>query len=484
MNQVSSNEGQRTLSGTVRLFFAELLIVPSGLVTMVVLTRRLGAEGYGLFTLATALIVWIEWTITSMFARATLKCVGDVTDWRPVGTMVVRLHLCISTSCALLLVALAGPIAAMLGEPSLAGYLRLYAIDIPIFSLAHAHRSILIGSGGFRQRAWLSAGRWTARLALIVALVGLAGFSINGAIIATIGTSLAELALGRCFIKPSLFGPTDFPARRLWEAVAPLFFGGLAVRLFDKLDLLMLKLLNQPTALAGLYGAAQTLTMVVGIFAVSFSPLLLSTLTRLLRDGHEQHARLMARDAVRLVLLLLPLAGLASGAAGEIVRLISGPKFAGAGPLLAVLIFEAVAGMLLSVSNGILTAAGKAKWTFMVVWPMVPLAVIGHWLLIPRFSALGAASVTTSLTACAAAASVGAIWRLWRVAPPVASLARSVLLCAGAFALASLWPTAGVMLVVKLAVISVLVVVGYLALGEFSKREIELAWSLVPGWKR
>jgi len=40
------------------------------------------------------------------------------------------------------------------------------------------------------------------------------------------------------------------------------------------------------------------------------------------------------------------------------------------------------------------------------------------------------------------------------------------------------------MLVVKLAVISVLVVVGYLALGEFSKREIELAWSLVPGWKR
>jgi O-antigen/teichoic acid export membrane protein len=281
-----------------------------------------------------------------------------------------------------------------------------------------------------------------------------------------------------------LFGSADFPVRRLWEAAVPLFLSAMSLRLFDKLDLFMLKTLGATAAQAGVYGIAQNLTMVTGIFSVSFSPLLLSTLTRLLRDGHPEHARLMARDSMRLILLLLPLAGLAAGSADEIVRLVAGPKFDGAGPLVALLIFETVTGTLYSVANSILTVGGKAKWTFWIAGPLVPLAALGHLVMIPRFGAFGAATVTTALSVGAAAVTLGAIWQMWRVAPPVASLARSVLLCAGAFALASLWPTAGVMLVMKLAVISVLVVIGYLVLGEFSGREIALAWSLVPGRKR
>ncbi|MFO1429193.1 MAG: methyltransferase domain-containing protein [Candidatus Competibacteraceae bacterium] len=478
-----SAAGHRILDGTVRVFLAEALILPAGLIATVVLTRRLGADGYGLFTLAITLVTWIEWTITAIFARATYKCIAEVSDWRPVGTLVVRLHLGVSVACAVLLVALAGPIAALLDEPTLAGYLRLFAIDIPLFSLAHAHRNILIGTGGFRQRAWLSAVRWTVRLVLVLALVGLAGFSVNGAIVASIGTSVIELAIARRFIRPALFGPADFPVRRLWEAVVPLFLCAMALRVFDKLDLLMLKALGATAAQAGIYGMAQNLTVVFGIFAASLSPLLLSTLTRLLRDGREQHAHLMARDAMRLVLLLLPLAGLSAGAAGEIVRLIAGVQFAAAGPLLAVLIFGAVAGVLLGVTNGILTAGGKANWTFIIAGPLVPLGLVGHLLLIPPFGAMGAAVVTTGLTVCGAALAVGAVRRLWRVAPPAASLGRSVLLCTGTFALATLWPASGIMLVVKLVALSLLVLVGYLVLGEFSRREIALAWSLVTGTK-
>jgi len=481
----SSSEGKHTLEGTVRLFLAESLIVPAGLVTMVVLTRRLGAEGYGLFTLAAALVAWVEWTITAAFARATYKCVGEVADWRPVGTVVLRLHLWISLVAALLLATLAGPVSALLGEPALAGYLRLFALDIPIFSLAHAHRNILVGVGGFRQRAWLSVGRWTARVSLIVALVGLAGFSIRGAIFASIGASLVELALGRHFIKPALFGPTDFPSRRLWEAVAPLFLCAVALRLFDKLDLFLLKMLapSESTALTGLYGAAQNLTALVGIFSMSFSPLLLSTLTRLLRDGHPEHARLMARDAMRLVLLLLPLAGLTAGAANEVVRLIAGEKFADAAPLLAVLMFAAVAGTLMSVTTGILTAANRARWTFALAGPMVPLAALAHAWMIPRYGAMGAACVTTTIALLGTVASMMAVWQLWRVGVPPASVARSVLLCTGAFALTALWPTPGAMVIVKLAVGSILVLLTYLVWGEFDRREIGLAWSLVLGRK-
>lgn len=483
MRATSSPPGRNTLDGTIRVFLAEALILPTGLVTTAILTRRLGTDAYGLFTLAATLVAWLEWTITAMFARATYKCISEVADWRPVGTTVLRLHLGVSAACAVLLVALAGPLAALLGEPALAGYLRLMAVDIPIFSLAHAHRNILIGTGGFRHRAWLSAGRWTVRLVLIGALVGLAGFSVHGAIVASIGASVFELGLARRFIRPALFGPRGFPARRLWVAAVPLFLCALALRLIDKLDLLMLKTLGATAAQAGVYGVAQNLAVVPGIFAMSFAPLLLSTLTRLVRDGQEQHARAMARDAQRLVLLLLPLAGLSAGAADEIVRLVAGLPFAAAGPLLAVLIFCALAGTMLSVATAILTAAGKAHWTFLIAGPLVPLALGGHLLLIPRFGALGAAAVTTGVTVCGAVAAVGAVWGRWRVRPPCVSVARSLVLCAAAYTLAVLWPTGGLLLLLKLAAVSMLVLVGFLIAGEFRGRELALARSLMPGHK-
>lgn len=470
------------MDGTARTFLAESLMVPAGLITMVVLTRRLGTDGYGLFTLAAAAVAWVEWTIATLFARATYKCVAETTDWQSVGTIVLRLHLAVGVICAVLVIALAGPLATLWGEPSLAGYLRWLALDIPLFSLAAAHRNILVGTGAFRQRAWLGAARWTARAALVATLVGLSG-SIHGAIAACISTTALELAVARRFIRPKLFGVSTFPLRRLWETALPLFLCAASLRLFEKLDLFILKWLGASAAQVGLYGAAQNLTLVVGIFAVSFTPLLLSTLTRLLREGHEQHARLMGRDAMRLVLLLLPLAGLCAGAAEEVVRLIAGPKFAAAGPLLSVLIFEALIGTLMSVANGILTAAGKARWTFAVAGPMVPLAALAHWWVIPRYGPIGAACVTTAITVFGALAALVVVWRLWRVTPPVASVVRAAVLGVGAFVFAIAWPTPGVWVAVKLMVGSLLVLLAYLILGEFSRREIMLAWSLMPGMK-
>lgn len=481
MTSSPTTEGQRTLDGTLRVFLAEALILPTGLITTGVLTRGLGLEGYGLFTLAATLVGWIEWNVMAVFSNATYKCIGEAPDWRPVGTTVLRLHLGVSAAAAALLAALAGPIAGALGEPSLAGFLRLYAIDIPIFTLACAHRDILIATGGFRHRAWLGAARWLVRLALIVALVALGGWSVTGAIVAMIGTSVVELALARRFIRPSWFGLTTFPARKLWGTAAPLLGAALVWRVIDKFGLFLLKALGATAAQAAVYGVAQNLTVVAGLVAMAFAPLLLSTITRLLRDDREAHARLMGRDAMRLAWLLVPMAGLSAGASGEVVGVIAGRAFAPAGPLLAVLIFQAVAAVLAGIASAILIAAGKSTWNLRLTVPMLPIALAAQVWAIPRYGALGAAAVTTVVTVGAAAALVGAVWRLWRVTAPAASILRSLLLCAGAWAWAAAWPTAGAWLAIKLMVIAVAVLASFVVLGEFSRREIMLAWSLVPG---
>ena len=464
------------LDGTLWILLAEGLILPTGLVTAAVLTRRLGAAEYGLFTLATVMVAWIQWSVTSLFARTTVKFVSEAEDWRPVGGAVIRLNLAAGCAAALLLAALATPVASLLGEAVLAPYLRLLALDIPLFALAYGHRYILIGLGHFRQRALATAGRWVSRLLLIVLFIEL-GFSVTGAILGQIGASLVELAICRYCVQPSLFARSTFSARRLWNYALPLFLFALSMRLFDKLDLFVLKATGGSAELAGIYGAAQNIALAPGLFALSFSPLLLSNVAHLLRVDQAAAARTLARNAMRVVLLLLPLAGMSAAAAPELVTAIFGRGFLPAAPILAILMFGALAAVMISVATTILTAAGKPWWAAVLAGPLVPAAIVGHVLSIPHLGAVGASLVTTILATLGALAAVCAVYHHWRVAPPALTLARSIAVSVLAYTVTLLWSAPGVQLLLKLPIICALVFVAFAALGEFSVGEINALYS-------
>ncbi|PPS45649.1 lipopolysaccharide biosynthesis protein [Chroococcidiopsis sp. TS-821] len=467
----SAAKSQHILGGTIRIFLAEALLLPTGIVTAGFLTRQFGPEGYGLFTLAATLIAWVEWSVTSVFTRTTIKFVGEADDWHPVATTVLRLHLAVGCAAMLLVWLCAYPIANLLDERAIAMYLILFAIDIPLFCLAYAHRSILVGVGGFNQRANATAGRWIARLLLILLLVEL-GLSIPGAILSTIGASIVELAISRCYIRPSLLTRSSFPARQLANYAVPLFMFALSMRLYDKLDLFALKVLGGTAAEAGFYGAAQNLSLIPGIFSLSFSPLLLSSLSRTLHNGDIASAKKMSQNALRAIAAMLTVAGIIAGAAPEIVQLIFGNAFLPTAPLLAILIFGAIALAMISTTTAILTAASKPNWTFVLTAPLVPLAVVGYTLVIPRWGAIGAAWVFTLCATFGAAVTVGAVYHLLRVLPPASTVARSCLICASVYTIAAIVPTQGLLLLLKLFGITLLIPLFFWLLGEFSQAEI------------
>ena len=471
--------GRHVLEGTAWVFLAEALALPTGLVTLAFLTRRLGATDYGLFTLAATAVAWIEWTFATMFSRAVNKWISTATDWMPVATTAIRLYLVVGTALAVLLWLVAHPVARALGEPALARYLRFFALDIPIMCVGMGHRSILVGIGGFRPRAWLSAGRWIARVVLMVLLVGM-GLSVNGAIAATIGASLTELLMARRFVSAAIWRPSGFPVRKLLVSATPLLLLGLLLRLFENIDLYILKFLGASAAQAGQYGLALNLSLVPSLFAGSFSPLLMSTLMRLRHEGQESHARAMARDSLRLVVLLLPLAAIASGAAPEIVRLVAGPQFVGAGPLLRLLILAALAMVLVSVATAIAITADRSAATLVVVGPMVVLAAVGHFWAIPRWGPLGAAGVTTAIAGLGALASVALVAVFWGVIPPVRSAVTSLGISLAAYLAATAWSTPGSLVVAKMSLLALAALGVYLVVGEFDARERALAWSLAP----
>jgi O-antigen/teichoic acid export membrane protein len=460
---------QKLMNGTISVFLAEALLLPTGLLTASFLTRQLGPEGYGLFTLTATLISWISWSITSVFTRTTIKFVSEAEDWRPIGAAVLRLHLWLGGGIMLLIWLLADFIAAFLGEPQMTLYLRLFALDLPLFCLSYVHRSILVGIGQFTQRAIATAGRWLARLGLIVGFVVM-GFSVPGAILGSVGASLAELVICRCYVRPSLFERTKFPSRKLWNYAIPLFLFALSMRLYEKLDLFALKLLGGTATQVGIYGAAQNLALIPGMFSLAFAPLLLSTLTRHLYQDDLSKAKQMSRDAMRAILLMLPWAGLTAGAAPEIVQFIFGETFLPAAPLLALLIFGAIALAMISITTAILTAAGKPNWICALAAPLVPLAVAGDTLLIPQRGMIGAAIVTVAIANVGAIAAIFMVYRLWQILPPWQSLLRAVILSFGGYSLASLELPANWVLL-KLTVLTFMIGLGLLLSGEFTRPE-------------
>jgi O-antigen/teichoic acid export membrane protein len=457
---------------------AEAMLVPTGLLIAAFLTRRLGPFGFGLFTLAASVVAWVEWALASAFARAGIRFIGSVVDWRPVGATLVRVYLSASLGAAVLFWLLASPVASLFGESALSTYLRLFALDIPVYGLAQAHRQILIGVGRYNERALVGGARWMGRLILIVILVE-AGFSVSGAILGSIGASVIELAVARFYVRPPLRHRESFPVVQLWGYAAPLLLWALTLRLYDRLDLFVLKSLGASASDAGIYGAAQSISLSLGLFAAAFAPLLLSTISRTLRDASLDEAKKTAQNAMRAVIMLGPLAALMAGAAAEISVVAFGAQFVTAAPLVGPLVLAALALTMMSVATSILTAAGKPRLTFLLVGPLVPLALLGHLLFIPRFGASGAASVTAFCASLSALAELVAIYRLWSTAPPLGTVARSAALCIVAYVSAALWPSPGLLLFVKLPVLALVALAGYVLLGEFTAGEIAAARALL-----
>jgi len=471
------------LAGTIRVFAAEALIFPTGLVTAAYLTRRLGVEGYGLLGLASMLVAWVEWSLVALFTRSTVRVVGHSDDWKPLGTRILHLALGLGLVATAALWLSAPSFARALDAPALTGPLRLLALDVPLFTLAAAHRSVLTARGAFALRAWSVTARWLTRLVLVLVLVGL-GLSVNGAILGMIGASVADLVVATRYDRPRLWSRPRLPGRAFFDYGLPLFGSAVAVRIYAEVDLFALKALGGTTADAGLYAAGRNLAIAPNVFTGAFSPLLLATLTGLVRDGEADHARALARDALRLVLLLAPMAGIASGAADEIARLVFGDPFAPAGPLMTRLVFAGLAAMFTGVATTVLVAGGRPRWPLWISLPLAPLAIAGHLFAIPLWGAIGAASVTLGASLAGAAVAFLVVRRAWGIDRLLGTTLRSGAVTALAWAAAAAWPTPGWLVAAKIAALAAAVPILFLALGEIGRHEIAIARSLLPVWAR
>jgi O-antigen/teichoic acid export membrane protein len=472
----SEISGRRVARGTLVLLGVQVFALAAGFLIATFLTRRLGPGDYGTYSVVFNVVTWVEVAINALFRQATIKLLAETDDWEGAVASLIRIQTAVGIGAAALLAACAPLIARALNAPDLTGYLRLYSLDVPITALSGVTTAALVGRGAFGRAALVTGLSWAGRLALVLLLVG-SGLSVNGALIAAMGSTLVGLAASWYFVRPRLFRTSMFPQRLLWSYSLPLFFRSLSLQLFQRIDLLTVQSLAGATE-AGYYGAAQNLTIVPGgFFAASFSQVLLASLPPLLARGRVESARVLMDRSIRLVLCLVPFAGLVAGAASEIVVLLFGPSFVSSGDAAAPLAFGAVAIAMISVTCAILTGAGQPALTLALTGPLVPLSLVGLLIFVPRTGITGAAVVMTVLAWLSAGAAMLTVHRVCGARLAGATVLRVVLTTAIVYGIASVWPASGVWLIAKLLVLSAVVLLCLLALGELTRADVAFLWS-------
>jgi O-antigen/teichoic acid export membrane protein len=213
---------------------------------------------------------------------------------------------------------------------------------------------------------------------------------------------------------------------------------------------------------------------------IAVPPVLLSTLARALRVGRRDLGRAIVRLSMGAALLLVPFAGVIAGAGTDVAALMLGGEFAGAGPLLPVLLAAALVRVPTSFAIVMVVAAGRIRWTYVTTLLLLPVAIVGYVSVVPAYGATGAAAVTLAVSILGSAVMALAVYRAWDALPPAVSVLASVVLGAIAYWASASWPASGLLLVFKVVLLAMVVPAGLLILAASERTELRRLRQMLP----
>jgi PST family polysaccharide transporter len=433
----------RTARDSLLQLAVQVSIVPAGIAILLYLTRRLGPAAYGEYATVMAVIVWIEFVITSLLGRATIKLVAEASRPLAEAAALVRLAGAIGGIGTVFVLLFARQLSNLLGNAELTGLFQLASIDVVLFAAGSAYVAAIAGLGRFGRRAVAMSLRWPLRLALSILLIEM-GLGVTGAIWGVIGASIGELVLCAACCPLPIWTVSILPHRLFFAEAMPLFGAAVALRTLDGGDLLMLRALGASSAEAGAYAAAMNLAMLPGMLAMAVGPVLISTIVRLRLANREDEITGLGARILNLSAWTVPPTMAVCLASPTIVSICFGSSFESAAKILQILAWAGLARMVISIASALLVGYGQSSSVWRVCAPVVPLAVLGYAILIPLAGALGAAWATAAASLVGVWFALRAVHRHLSVEWPAQTLV-ALSLCTAAIAVAGwVWPRGGV----------------------------------------
>lgn len=485
--EASTQNATRVGRGALFITAAKLWFMGTGAVVNFALGSLLGAAEYGNYGITIRWVSLLNMMVVQGLLQGMSRTVAAdphaaATLWRQARPVALGVGLLAGGG----VVALAGPVAGALLDPSLVPGLRVAGLITAAYALYAPQVGVLNGLQRFSAQAALDASFSTVKLVGILgaAALGLgAAGSVGGFGVSALVMAAVTARVLRGVLRGVLHdAPRGDPTVAL-NVKTLMGFSGLVMVYQAALNLLMLvdlglvkRLLG--AELAGHYTAAVNLAQVpyLGCTAVTFVvfPLL----------GQEptlEAARHTTRSALRYALLIGgPVSAAMMATAPGVLGAVFPAAFMDAAPALTFLCGAYLCAALLSVGCAMLNALGRPGWSAACVAVGVALSAAGCALMVGPLGMLGGALGALLGMGAALVASLAALWATGRLEVPWASVVRHgvVLVVAALVGPMVPWPAGGALLrvagVLGAALAGVLALVALVLMGEVGRPEWDL----------
>lgn len=394
--------------GAVGSFALKVTATFLGLVTSVVLARLLGAEGYGIYAYALAIVGLLGLPTTSALPLLVTR---NVAACQATGNFGLMHGLLRWVSSAAVAVSIGGAALAAIVVWLLADWLPgsvpapfwlallllpLTAVDALRAAVLQGLRHVVLAQ---MPEAVIRPGVFIAFAAAAWLLLGSGDVDATAAVLLQVGAAAIACVIGFGLLARRL--PDQVTAarpayqRRLWlqSALPLLLVGGIQV-INRHADLIMLGAMKGPEA-AGIYRAATQGSTLVAFGLMAVTAALAPVIASLHARGELLRLQRAASAAARAALLVsVPVAAVMIGYGSWLLILIFGEQFAPGAPALAIL----SAGQLVNAAAGsvgfLLTMTGHERDTARGVGVAAVANIVLNALLIPGWGATGAAIAT------------------------------------------------------------------------------------------
>ncbi len=451
--------------GVAYLTASSAAMVALGFVVHAMASRLLGKADYGRFVVALSAGTWLRIFMLALFVPGLMKIVSE--DHRRLRAALSaggRWHLAASLAVTAAVVAASPLLARLLGDRALTVLIMLSAVEVLVFSRFALRGYLLQALRRYRDAAAAFTAYGVFRAAGACGLM-LLGLGVAGTMAGLIAGPLAAAAVAMVLVWRLLSRLPSEPYPALWSRslswTAMILPADVATATLMTVDVWIVKGVVSDPAATGLYGAAYAVSRLADISLLGLNSAVFGRVSGAAAEGDRALARSVSMQAMRFVLIVLtPICCLAAGSAREIMALLFGAPYAGAGPLLTILLTSASCLAALKLMLVLLTALDRPGHKSLLVTGLLPVGVGLCLVLAHRFGAVGAAAGSLVTMAAGLLVGVGLVYRHVGAFPPPLTALRCALAGGVVCVLGLLYPLSGLLLLPKLAVLGLL----YLAL--------------------
>ena len=307
-----------------------------------------------------------------------------------------------SLALAALNYALAPILGAALGDPAFETYIKLISILIPLTAIYFAFTGGLNGAKLFFSEAIVTMVYPILRLSAVPLAQFMPEDSTAGVILGfSLASLLSALLAAALLLSNSRFRSKqdhceELPNKQMLQASVEFIISFAAITLILNMDTFFLQYVNKDTALTGLYTGVCTFSLVPYYLISAFYLVILPYITENYSKGDLKNVKKIIADNFNIIMMfVLPITGLISISAPELLSCFYNPEYYQAGSALTLLAFGTFLLSIFAVFCVILNGMNSRHITKSLSVCTVGLDLILLYTLIPRLGLIGAAASTT-----------------------------------------------------------------------------------------